>query len=60
MVFFRVGFSGSLDKKIIQRTNYTVLDLLSDIGGILGLLMSFFSLLLSAFNFNLAENAVAS
>ena len=49
-----------LDLNVIQREGYTLLDLLSDVGGLQGILISAFSLLLSIWNHNYLENYIAS
>ena len=46
----RLYFELSRDKTLLERNVYTVLDLLSDIGGIQGLLVSFFALIVSTLN----------
>ena len=43
------------DKTLLQRNVYTVLDLLSDIGGIQGLLLSLFAIVISAINIDRSE-----
>ena len=40
----------SKDKKVLERNIYTVLDLLSDIGGVQGLLVSTFTFLVACLN----------
>ena len=42
----------SLDRVLIERNGYTIFDLLSDLGGLQGILISGISLLLSILNFN--------
>ena len=46
----------NLDINLVERSGYTVLDILSDIGGLLGILISGSSFILSIFNFNYLEN----
>lgn len=55
-----ISIEMNLDFTTIQRTGYTFLDLLSDIGGIQGLLMSFIGILLSVFNYNNFDNFMAT
>ena len=50
----------SLDQTLIERSGYTVLDLLSDVGGLQGILIYAISLLLSILNHNHLENYMAS
>ena len=45
-----------LDLHIVSRDGYTVLDLFSDIGGIQGMLISFFALMLGYWNKNHEDN----
>ena len=45
-----------LDQVLIERSGYTVLDILSDVGGLQGILISGISFLLSIFNYNYLEN----
>ena len=46
----RVIYQMNLNKKVLERTIYTSLDLLADIGGIQGILMSFFGIITAACN----------
>ena len=50
----------NMDLNIIQRSGYTVLDILSDVGGLQGILISGISLFLGAWNYNNLENYLAS
>ena len=50
----------NLDLKVIQRTGYTVLDILSDVGGIQSILFSGMSLLLSIWNYNYLDSYLIS
>ena len=50
----------NLDLSVIQRDGYTLLDLLSDVGGLQGILISAFSLLLGIWNHNYLESYIAS
>ena len=46
----------NLDMNLIERSGYTVLDVLSDVGGLQGILISGISFILSIFNYNYLEN----
>ena len=50
----------SLDQTLIERTGYTVVDILSDVGGLQGILISVLSLLLSILNHSQLESYLAS
>ena len=50
----------NMDLNIIQRNGYTVLDILSDVGGLQGILISGISLFLGVWNYNNLENYLAS
>ena len=52
-------FEMKLDKRHFIRNMYGILDLLSDVGGILFILVSFFAFLASVFNFNNFDNYMA-
>ena len=45
-----------LDLKEIKRSGYTMLDLISDIGGIQGVLFSSFAIFVGVWNHNMIEN----
>ena len=45
-----------LDLKEIKRSGYTILDLISDIGGIQGVLFSSFTIFVGVWNHNMIEN----
>ena len=45
-----------MNLKMIARDGYTILDFLSDIGGILGLLISGITYILVSWNYNYFEN----
>ena len=51
-----LSFETSLDQTVIQRVGYTLLDLLSDIGGIQSILVSGIAILLSIWNYNNFDN----
>ena len=46
----RLIYQMNRNKKVLERTIYTSLDLLSDIGGIQGIFMSFFGIITAACN----------
>ena len=50
----------SMDQTQIQRSGYTVLDILSDVGGLQGILISGFSLILGVLNHNYLDNYLVS
>lgn len=50
----------NFDLTIVQRSGYTVLDVLSDIGGLQSTLTTLVSLFLTAWNYQLVENYLAS
>ena len=50
----------NLNMKSVARTRYTFLDLLSDVGGIQGLLFTLGSLILGILNYNNFDNYLAS
>ena len=50
----------NLNLKTVDRTRYTFLDLLSDVGGIQGLLLTFGGLILGILNYNNFDNYLAS
>ena len=47
-----LGIDLDLTRTVINRTNYTILDVLSDVGGLESVLASFVSFLLGALNYN--------
>ena len=47
-----LGIDMDLTRSVINRTNYTILDVLSDVGGLESVLASFVSFLLGALNYN--------
>ena len=51
-----LSFEKSLDQAVIQRVGYTLLDLLSDIGGIQSILVSGIAILVSIWNYNNFDN----
>ena len=60
LVQMEISLEMNLDQKTLARTGYNVLDVLSDVGGIQGILMSGFGIILSIFNYNNFENYLAS
>ena len=50
----------NLDQKTLARAGYTTLDVLSDVGGIQSIIMSFMGILLGIINYNHFENYMAS
>ena len=50
----------NLDMNLVERSGYTVLDILSDVGGLQGILISAISFILSIFNYNYLENYLVS
>ena len=53
-------FEMDLDKYVIKRDGYTILDMLSDIGGIQAVLYSFFAVLVSVSSYKNFDNTLAS
>jgi len=51
-----ITFERDLNLRRVQREGYTVLDWISDIGGVQGILTSAVAIFLSYWNFNLIEN----
>ena len=49
----------NLDRKLLQRSRYNFFDLMSDMGGILGLLFSVVSTIVSFWNYNHFDNYLA-
>ena len=50
----------SMDQIQIERSGYTILDVLSDVGGLQGILITGISLLLSILNHNYLDNHLVS
>ena len=57
---FSVLIGGSNDQLVIERSNYSVFDLLGDIGGLESIIFSFVTLMLSALNYNHLDNELVS
>ena len=55
-----ITFELNLDRKFIMRKCYSFLDLLSEVGGMIGILMVFFSSVVSCFNYNNFDNYMVS
>ena len=55
-----ITFELDLDRTLIMRKSYSILDLLSEVGGMIGILMVFFSSVVSCFNFNNFDNYMVS
>ena len=50
----------SPDQTLIERDGYTILDILSDVGGLQGILISIIYYALGILNFNYLDNYLAS
>ena len=55
-----ITFELDLDRKLIIRKSYSFLDLLSEVGGMIGILSLFFSSVVSCFNYNNFDNYMVS
>ena len=55
-----LSFEMDLNQYSIERAGYNILDMLSNIGGIQGLLVSFFLTILSVFNYKNFDNVMAA
>ena len=53
---YGISFDVSRDLEVIKRNSYTVLDLLSDVGGIMGALMGIFDILVGLMKYNYLED----
>ena len=49
-----------MDLTTVERTGYTILDILSDVGGLQGILFSAVGLFLNIWNYNHLDNYLAS
>ena len=56
----KLTFEVDRTKYFIERSGYTILDLLSDIGGIHSILLSFFAVIISVFNYKNFANTLTS
>ena len=59
-VFMEINVERNLDQVVIAREGYTILDYLSDIGGMQGMIFSGFALLLSFWNHNYFDDHLVS
>ena len=50
----------NLNQKVIARQGYTVLDYISDIGGMQSMLISFMAWFIAVWNFNMFDNHMVS
>ena len=48
------------DLTVIERSGYTLLDMLADVGGLQGMLVSTISIFLNIWNFNFFDNYLVS
>ena len=55
-----MSFEMDLNKYIIQRTSYNILDMFSNIGGITVLFLRYFTVFVAVFNFKNMENSLVS
>ena len=60
IVQMEISIEMNLNQVTLARTGYTTLDVLSDIGGIQGILLSAMSIFLSFWNYSNFENYMAS
>jgi hypothetical protein len=51
-----ITFEMNLDQKVIACAGYTILDYISDIGGMQGMVISFMTWLIAIWNFNMFDN----
>ena len=59
-VVMEISIERNLDQKVISREGYTILDFLSDLGGMQGLIYSLLAMLLSFWNYNYLEDFLVS
>ena len=59
-VWVRVTVEMDLNTMEVQRTRYTVFDLLSDVGGLSGMFGSVFAILMSAWNYKALDTRLIS
>ena len=55
-----IPFEVDFDRSVIHRDSYTIIDVLSDIGGLNGLITSFLAVLVSILNHNNFDSFLAS
>ena len=60
LVQMEITVEMNLDKKTMARSVYNTLDVLSDVGGIQGIVMSIIGLFLGIWNYNNFDNFMAS
>ena len=59
-LIIQISYEVNFDQKVISRQGYTLLDVLSGVGGIQSVLYAAFSVILSYFNFNNFSSHLAS
>ena len=59
-VWVSVSVEMDLNRMNYERSRYTAFDLLSDIGGLLGMFAEIFAIFLAAWNYNVVENYMVS
>ena len=59
-VWVSITLERSLHIKELQRTTYNTFDFVSDVGGLSGALLSFFTIIVGMWNFNSLDNTMAS
>ena len=55
-----IVFEMNLDLEAISRTGYSVLDMLSDVGGVEAILVNFFGIMLGFWNYKSLDNYLVS
>ena len=55
-----ISFELDLDQQVIVRKTYGILDLMSDLGGMIGILLSGFTIVVSIINYHNFDNYMAS
>ena len=60
VVLMDITIELDLDRKLIKRMCYSLLELMSDVGGMIGILMVFLSSIVSCFNYNNFDNYMVS
>ncbi len=53
-----LGIGMNLDQTVIERSNYTILDVLSDVGGLESVIGSFIAIVLSVLNYNKLDSTM--
>ena len=59
-IVMQMTFEVGMTQQVILRHGYTILDLLSDMGGMYSILITFFGLLLALFNYKYFDTFMAS